>query len=112
MPPSTGPTDKLTPKATKLSPRPKSSRLLLLAQRKENNGVRASTERVDSLPLKKTKNKKPGKRKRQEAMMEIQQGDETPNSDNEKMRKNKYRRRRAHPDRELVLVKTARTSQV
>lgn len=96
-------TDRHRPKAAKLSPRSKSSRLLLLAQRKENKGVRAS---------KKTKNEKSRKRRLQDGMMKIQQSDEMPNSENEKHRKSKRRRLRSHPDCELVLVETARVSQV
>lgn len=96
-------TDRHRPKAAKISPRSKSSRLLLLAQRKENKGVRAS---------KKMKNEKSRKRRRQDGMIKIQQSDEMPKSENEKHRKTKRRRLRSHPDCELVLVETARVSQV
>lgn len=96
-------TDRHRPKAAKLSPRSKSSRLLLLAQRKENKGVRAS---------KKTKNEESRKRRLQDGMMKIEQSDEMPNSENEKHRKSKRRRLRSHPDCKLVLVETARVSQV
>lgn len=96
-------TDRHRPKAAKPSPRSKSSRLLLLAQRKENKGVRAS---------KKTKSEKSRKRRLQHGMMKIQQSDEMPNSENEKHRKIKRRRLQSHPDCELVLVETARVSQI
>lgn len=43
------PTDRHRPKVANLSPRSKSSRLHLLAQRKDNNGVKALTERVDKV---------------------------------------------------------------
>lgn len=103
------PKDRHRPKAAKLSPRSKSSRL---AQRKENNGIRALTERVDNVSLKTTKNEKSRKRKRKDATMKIQQSDETPNSENEKVCKSKHHSRRSDPRRELVLVETALTSQV
>lgn len=105
-------TDRHRPKAAKLSTRSKSSRLLLLAQMKENKGVRALKEGVNSVSSNKTNNEKPRKRKLEDAMMKIQQSDEMPNSENEKHRKSKHRRLRSHPDCELVLVETARVSPV
>lgn len=104
--------DRHRPKAAKLFPRSKSSRLNLLAQRKENKGIGALKEGVNSVSSKKTKNEKSRKRKRQDVMMKIQQSDEMPNSENGKHRKSKHRRLRSHPDCELVLVETARVSQV
>lgn len=86
-------------------------RPLLLAQRKENNGVRVLKEGVNSVSSKKTKIEKSRKRKLQGAMMKIQQRDEMPNSENQKHRKSKHRHVRSHPDRELVLVETARVSR-
>lgn len=104
--------DRQRPKAAKLSPRSKSSRLLLLAQRKENKSVRALKEGANSVSSKKTKNEKSRKRKLQDAMMKIQQSDEMPNSENGKHRKSKHRRLRSHADCGLVLVETAPVSQV
>lgn len=97
----------------KLSPRSKSSRLLLLARRKENNGDRVLREGVNIVSSKKTKIEKSRKGKLQDAMKKIQQRDEMPDSENQKRRKSKYSRLRSHPDCKLVLVETtARVSQV
>lgn len=106
------PRDRHRPKAAKLSPRSESSRLLLLAQRKENNGVRELTERVDSVSSKRTKNEKSRKRKRQDATMKIQQSDETPNGENETTCKSKYRCRLSLLRHEPVTVETSWISQV
>ena len=105
-------TDRHRPKAAKISPGSKSSRLRLLAQRKENKGVRALKEELNSVLSRKTMNEMSRKRKLQDAMMKIQQSDEMPNSESEKHRKSKRRRLRSHPDCELVLVETPRVSQV
>lgn len=105
-------TDRHRLKAAKLSPRLKSSRSLLLAQKKEKNSVRALNEGVNSVSCKRTKNEKSRKRKLQGAMTKLQRSDEMPNSKNEKHRKRKHRRVRSNPDCELVLVETARVSKV
>lgn len=105
-------TDRHRLKAAKLSPRSTSSRLLLLARRKENKGVRALKEGVNTVSSKKTMNEKLRKRKLQDTTMKIQQSDKMSNSGNEKHRESKHRHLRSHTDCELVLVETARVSQV
>lgn len=104
-------TDRHRCKDAKISPRSKSSRLPVLAQKNENKGVRSLKEGLYSVLSRETKNEKSRKRKPQDAMMKIQQSDDMPDSENEKHRKSKRRHLQSRPDCE-VLVETPRVSQV